>query len=68
MINISFKTDDDLMARVIISKNYMPTNFVNYLYDKYRKSYLILKRDITSKDIDDNIIYELKQQDFFQKF
>ncbi len=68
MINISFKTDDDLMARVIISKNYMPTNFINYLYYKYRKSYLILKRDITSKDIDDNIIYELKQQEFFKNF
>lgn len=67
MLNIRFKTDKDFMARLIISKNNMPTDFANYLWDKYRVSYMTLQKDFQSEEIDNNIISELEKQEFFKK-
>ena len=67
MLNIKFKTDIDLMARLIISKNKMPIEFANYLWNKYKVSYMCLQRDLNSKEIDNNIILELQKQDFFER-
>ena len=55
------------MARLIISKNKMPTEFANYLWNKYKVSYMCLQRDLNSKEIDNNIILELQKQDFFER-
>lgn len=68
MLNIKFKTDKDIMAKFIISKNLMPITFANYLYDKYKSSYLLLLRNSKSNKIDNNIILELQQQDFFKQY
>ena len=67
MLNIKFKTDIDLMARLMISKNKMPTEFANYLWDKYRLSYIYLQKDFKSDEIDNNITKELEQQKFFKQ-
>ncbi len=68
MLNIKFKTDKDIMAKLVISKNLMPITFANYLYDKYKSSYLLLLRNSKSNKIDNNIILELQQQDFFKQY
>ena len=57
----------DLMARLIISKNKMPIEFANYLWDKYRLSYIYLQKDFKSDEIDNNIVKELQQQKFFKQ-
>lgn len=67
MLNIKFKTDIDLMARLMILKNKMPTEFANYLWDKYRLSYIYLQKDFKSDEIDNNIVKELQQQKFFKQ-
>ena len=66
MINIDFKTDLDIMARVLISKSMMPRDYANYLWNKYQTSYSRLIWDLISKEIDPDIIAELKEQDFFK--
>lgn len=68
MLNIKFKIDKDIMAKLVISKNLMPITFANYLYDKYKSSYLLLLRNPKAEKIDDNIILELQQQDFFKQY
>lgn len=68
MLNIKFKTDKDIMAKFIISKNLMTKPFANYIYDKYKSSYLLLLRNSKSNKIDNNIILELQQQDFFKQY
>ena len=67
MLKINFRVDEDVLARVMISKNAMPTEFANYLWDKYRDSYKYLKKRVSSKDIDLGIIEELTKQEFFKK-
>lgn len=67
MLDIKFKTDEDIIARVIISKKCaIPTDFANYLWDKYKISYMLLRRDFMSNEINKDIILELKQQKFFK--
>ncbi len=68
MLNIEFKVDEDIIAREVIARSFMPNNFADYLWDKYRLSYMILQKSPTSDDkaLDKNIINELKQQDFFK--
>lgn len=68
MLNINFKVDDNILARVIISKSKMPTEFANYLWDKYNSSYIKIQRHLLAADIDSNIIKEVQQQSFFQNF
>ena len=68
MLNIKFKTDKDIMAKLVISKNLMPIPFANYIYDKYKSSYLLLLRNSKSNKIDNNIILELQQQVFFKQY
>ena len=68
MLNIKFKIDKDIMAKLVISKNLMPIPFANYIYDKYKSSYLLLLRNSKSNKIDNNIILELQQQDFFKQY
>ena len=52
MLNIKFKIDKDIMAKLVISKNLMPITFANYLYDKYKSSYLLLLRNPKAEKID----------------
>ena len=66
MLNIKFKTDIDITARLMISKSNMPTDFANYLCDKYRILYILLQKNLTANEIDKNIILELQQQEFFK--
>ena len=66
MININFLVDEDFIAREMISTSTMPTDFANYLWDKYRNSYIQLKNNRNANNIEKDIILELKQQDFFQ--
>lgn len=66
MLNIKFRIDPNLMARVIISTSKMPTELANYLWNKYRLSYQILQKDLHSTEIDNNIILELQQQKYFK--
>lgn len=66
MLNIKFQTDEDILARIMISKSEIPTSFANYLWDKYKSSYMLLQKDIKVHEIDNNIILELKQQNFFK--
>lgn len=47
MLNIKFRIDPNLMARVIISTSKMPTELANYLWNKYRLSYQILQKIYT---------------------
>ena len=68
MLNIKFKIDKDIMAKLVISKNLMPIPFANYIYDKYKSSYLLLLRNSKSNKIDNNIILELQQQVFFKQY
>ena len=68
MLNIEFNTDEDIMARMMVSKSEMPVDFANYLWDKYKLSYIFLQRNFKSNEIDNNIILELKQQSFFKNY
>ena len=68
MLKIKFQVNEEILARVVISKSDMPTDFANYLWDKYRDSYKCLKKRANSKDIDFGIIEELTKQEFFKKF
>ncbi len=68
MLNIKFTTDEDIMARMMISNNKMPVDFANYLWYKYKPSYMHLQRDFRSNEIDENIILELKKQEFFKNY
>lgn len=68
MLKIKFKNNDYLMARIMISKSVMPKSFANYLWYKYKPSYSNLMKNIKSKDIDNNIILELQQQNFFNNY
>ena len=67
MLKINFEANEELLARYMISQNYMPTSFANYLWDKYRVSYKKFKRNINDREIDSRIIKELEEQDFFKK-
>lgn len=60
MLNIKFKTDKKLLARIIISKSYMPTSYANYLWNKYNSSYIFLQSNLESYKIDNNLISELQ--------
>lgn len=67
MININFIVDEDILARVIISKSAMPTELANYLWGKYKVSYKELQSSVNSKNIDEGIITELKQHHYFKQ-
>lgn len=67
MLNIKFKIDKDMLSRIMISLNAMPTETANYLWLKYNSSYRLIQQSITSEDIDQNIIKELQQQSFFSE-
>lgn len=66
MLNIRFQIDDNIMAKIMISKSMMPKKFAHYLWDNYKISYSLLIKDIKSNEINNNIILELQQQDFFK--
>lgn len=66
MLNIKFETDIDILARIMISKNRIPTEFANYLWNKYKLSYKLLQENLQSNEIDSNIILELQQQKYFK--
>ena len=66
MLSIKFKTDSNIMARIMISKSIIPTKFANYLWNKYKLSYKLLKENFKSTKIDSNIILELQQQEYFK--
>lgn len=68
MLNINFLVNEEYLARKMISRNDMPTEFADYLWDKYRDSYLALIHDILNNTINQNILKELQQQDFFKKY
>ena len=68
MLNIKFNTDEDIMARMMISKSEMPVDFANYLWGKYKISYILLQKNFKSNEIDNNIILELKHQNFFKNY
>lgn len=67
MLIFKFKLDKNILARLMISKSQIPTDFANYLWGKYKLSYILLQRNITSTGVDNNIILELQQQVFFNK-
>ena len=66
MLNIRFQIDDNIMAKIMISKSMMPKKFAHYLWDNYKISYSLLIKDIKSNEINNNIILELQQQEFFK--
>lgn len=66
MLNINFVIDEEILAREIISRSCMPTEFANYLWDKYNSSYIKLQRLVICKEIDINILSEVKKQKFFK--
>ena len=68
MLEIEFKTDKEILARAMISKNAMPMDFAKYLFQKYRTSYLLLQNNLMEKEIDDNLLLELMQQKFFEEY
>lgn len=65
MLNIKFEVDEDVLMRQMVHKNKMPTDFANYLWDKYNNSYRILQKDFLSDNINFEIFKEIKQQSFF---
>ena len=69
MLKIDFLVCEDVIAREMISKSRMPIEFANYLWDKYKKSYMELQHNpMCGKNlIDYGIISELKEQEFFKK-
>ena len=68
MLRIKFKNDADVLAKIMISKSMMPKKFAHYLWDNCKLSYSLLLKDIKSNEIDNNIILELQQQDFFRNY
>ena len=68
MLNIKFSINEDIIARIMISKSEIPVDFANFLWDKYKTSYMLLQRNFKSNEIDNNIILELKQQSFFKNY
>ena len=68
MLNIKFSINEDIIARIMISKSEIPIDFANFLWDKYKTSYMLLQRNFKSNEIDNNIILELKQQSFFKNY
>lgn len=68
MLEIEFKTDKEILARAMISKNAMPMDFAKYLFQKYRTSYLLLQNNLMEKEIDGNLLLELTQQKFFEEY
>ncbi|MGN0798191.1 MAG: hypothetical protein ACI4L7_01255 [Christensenellales bacterium] len=67
MLNINFEVNKDVISRLLISKNDMPTDYANYLWQKYNASYREIHNAIFSKNIDNNILLELQEQPFFAK-
>ncbi len=68
MLNITFKIDKNIIARFVISKNIMKREYANYLWSKYQFSYMKLQHKVLDNTIDNNIILELQQQDFFNDY
>ena len=68
MLDIKFQIDKDSLARIVISTSRMPTEYADYLWDKYRSSYQQLQRDAFSNKIDNEILKELQSQAFFEKY
>lgn len=68
MLNINFEVNSNILAREIISRSNMPTEFANYLWGKYNSSYIKIQRHVMAEDIDINIIQELQQKTFFQDY
>lgn len=67
MLSIDFKVDKDILAREMISKNRMPTEYANYLWEKFNNSYMRLQKNVCNNRIDLNILYELQNQKFFDE-
>ncbi len=69
MLKIDFLVSEDVIAREMISNSRMSVEFANYLWDKYKYSYMELQHDpLCDKNlIDYSIINELKAQPFFSK-
>lgn len=68
MLEIEFKLDKNILARAMISKSAMPKHFADYLFDKYRPSYILLQKNLIEKQIDENILLEVRQQKFFDEY
>ncbi len=72
MININFKTDNDFLAKLVLSMNKVPVDLANYLWVKYQDSYSYIHRHFGSKEfddnkVDDNLLTELKEHEFFKQ-
>ena len=67
MIKINFEVDEDVIARYMISSSRMPKDIANYLWDKYRDAYVALKYNPKCENIDESILNELKNQQFFKE-
>ena len=67
MLNLSFCTDDKIMARFMISTSRMPIKLANELWVKYKADYQALQRDINSHLDNEAIIFELIKSDFFKQ-
>lgn len=68
MLDIKFKIDKDSLARIVIATSRMPTDYADYLWDKYRSSYQQLQRDAFSSKIDNEILKELQSKAFFENY
>ena len=64
MLHIQLRVDENIIARIIINISKTPVDFANYLWDKYRISYMKLQKNI-KENIDGNILKEVKAQEFF---
>ena len=67
MLNLSFCTDDKIMARFMISTSRMPVKLANELWAKYKTDYQTLQRDIYSPLDNEAIIFELMKSDLFKQ-
>lgn len=67
MLEINFEVNEEIIARRLLEDNRMPVDIANYLWDKYRMSYMALQRSFLAENIDKNLIEELCKQKFFRK-
>lgn len=77
MLNINFEVNEEVILIFMIQRRLMPTDFANYLLEKYNdscellkkyeNSYTLVQKAIYNNEIDLNIFEEIKQQPFFNR-
>ncbi len=68
MIELNFVVDKNVLARCILYRDLLPKNTANILWEKYRQSYMELHKNPFDENINEQILQELQEVSFFNKY